>query len=76
MTSRVRPVLFASEFHPPFAPGGAEWTNAEWARALANRGQPVVIVTPNYGAARRESTAGVDVIRVPFGWDLIEPANG
>jgi glycosyltransferase involved in cell wall biosynthesis len=63
---RVRPVLFASEYYPPFAPGGAEWTNAEWARALASRGQPVVIVTPNYGAVRRESAAGVDVVRVPF----------
>ena len=29
----VRPVLFASEYYPPFAPGGAEWTNAEWAKA-------------------------------------------
>lgn len=62
----VRPVLFASEYHLPFAPGGAEWTNAEWAKALARRGQPVVIVTPNYGAACRESAAGVDVVRVPF----------
>jgi glycosyltransferase involved in cell wall biosynthesis len=62
----ARPVLFASEYYPPFAPGGAEWTNAEWARALARRGQPVVVVTPNYGAARRESAAGVDVVRVPF----------
>jgi glycosyltransferase involved in cell wall biosynthesis len=25
-----------------------------------------VVVTPNYGAARRESSAGVDVVRVPF----------
>ena len=66
MTSRLRPVLFATEYYPPFAPGGAEWTNSEWARALARRGQPVVVVTPNYGAARRESAAGVDVVRVPF----------
>jgi glycosyltransferase involved in cell wall biosynthesis len=66
VTAGVRPVLFASEYYPPFAPGGAEWTNAEWARALASRGQPVVIVTPNYGATRRESAAGVDVVRVPF----------
>jgi glycosyltransferase involved in cell wall biosynthesis len=62
----ARPVLFASEYYPPFAPGGAEWTNAEWAKALARRGQPVVVVTPNYGAARRESSAGVDIVRVPF----------
>ena len=66
MTGRARPVLFASEYYPPFAPGGAEWTNVEWAKALARRGQPVVIVTPNYGAEPRESAAGVDVVRVPF----------
>ena len=62
----ARPVLFASEYYPPFAPGGAEWTNAEWAKALARRGQPVVVVTPNYGAPRRERGAGVEVVRVPF----------
>ncbi len=62
----ARPVLFASEYYPPFAPGGAEWTNAEWAKALARRGQPVVVVTPNYGASRRETSAGVEVVRVPF----------
>jgi glycosyltransferase involved in cell wall biosynthesis len=62
----ARPVLFASEYYPPFAPGGAEWTNAEWAKALARRGQPVVVVTPNYGAARREIAEGVEIIRVPF----------
>ena len=65
-TDGARPVLFASEYYPPFAPGGAEWTNAEWAKALARRGQPVVVVTPNYGAPRRESAAGVEVVRVPF----------
>ena len=65
-TDGARPVLFASEYYPPFAPGGAEWTNAEWAKALARRGQPVVVVTPNYGAPRRESAAGVEIVRVPF----------
>jgi len=65
-TDGARPVLFASEYYPPFAPGGAEWTNAEWARALARRGQPVVVVTPNYGAPRRETSEGVEVVRVPF----------
>jgi glycosyltransferase involved in cell wall biosynthesis len=66
VTDAPRPVLFASEYYPPFAPGGAEWTNQEWAKALARRGQPVVVVTANYGAARRESADGVEVIRVPF----------
>jgi glycosyltransferase involved in cell wall biosynthesis len=62
-----RAIVFASEYYPPFAPGGAEWTNAEWAKALARRGHRVVVVTPNYGfLSPRERAAGVDVIRVPF----------
>ncbi len=59
-------ILFASEYYPPFAPGGAEWSTAAWAAALTRRGQPVVVVTPNYGAAARETRDGVTVIRVPF----------
>jgi glycosyltransferase involved in cell wall biosynthesis len=59
-------VLFASEYYPPFAPGGAEWTNAGWAEALARRGHRVVVVTPNYGAASRQTAAGVTIVRVPF----------
>lgn len=57
-------ILFASEYYPPFAPGGAEWTNAAWAAALARRGHSVVVVTPNYGAAPRETADGVTVVRV------------
>jgi glycosyltransferase involved in cell wall biosynthesis len=68
-------ILFASEYYPPFAPGGAEWTNAAWAAALARRGHPVVVVTPNYGAAPRESAAGVAVVRVPFPLKL-RPGQG
>jgi glycosyltransferase involved in cell wall biosynthesis len=62
----VKPILFASEYYPPFAPGGAEWSTAAWAAALARRGHPVVVVTPNYGAAAREVQDGVTVERVPF----------
>jgi glycosyltransferase involved in cell wall biosynthesis len=61
-----RAIVFATEYYPPFAPGGAEWTNAAWAEALARRGHRVVVVTPNYGAAPRELAAGVEVVRVPF----------
>lgn len=59
-------ILFAAEYYPPFAPGGAEWSAAAWAQALARRGHQVVVVTPNYGAAAREERDGVSVIRVPF----------
>lgn len=63
-------VLFATEYYPPFAPGGAEWSNAAWAAALARRGVRVVVVTPNYGAAAREERDGVGVARIPFAWKL------
>ena len=59
-------VLFACEYYPPFAPGGAEWTTAAWAGALARRGHAVTVVTPNYGAPAREHLDGVSIIRVPF----------
>jgi glycosyltransferase involved in cell wall biosynthesis len=58
-------VLFATEYYAPFAPGGAEWTNAAWASGLARRGVRVVVVTPNYGAAPREERDGVTIHRVP-----------
>ena len=59
-------VLFASEYYPPFAPGGAEWSTAGWAAALARRGHRVTVVTPNYGAAAREERDGATIVRVPF----------
>jgi glycosyltransferase involved in cell wall biosynthesis len=59
-------IVFATEYWPPFAPGGAEWTNAAWATALGRRGHEVTVVTPNYGAAPREVREGVTVVRVPF----------
>jgi glycosyltransferase involved in cell wall biosynthesis len=62
----IKTILFASEYYPPFAPGGAEWTNAAWASALARRGRRVIVVTPNYGAATREERDGITIHRVPF----------
>jgi glycosyltransferase involved in cell wall biosynthesis len=62
----VSSILFAIEYYPPFAPGGAEWSTAAWAAALARRGHRVTVVTPNYGAASEETRDGVTVIRVPF----------
>lgn len=61
-----RTILFATEYWPPFAPGGAEWTNAAWAEALARRGHRVIVVTPDYGASPREERDGVLVVRPPF----------
>src|SRR5262245_37051764 len=62
----TRTILFATEYWPPFAPGGAEWPNLAWAQALARRGNRVIVVTPNYGAAPREELDGVVVVRAPF----------
>jgi glycosyltransferase involved in cell wall biosynthesis len=62
----VTSILFASEYYPPFAPGGAEWSSAAWAAALARRGHRVTVVTLNYGAAAREEHEGVTIVRVPF----------
>lgn len=59
-------ILFATEYWRPFAPGGAEWTNEAWAKALARRGHGVVVVTPNYGAPAREEHEGVTIVRVPI----------
>src|SRR5690349_1770364 len=59
-------ILFATEYWAPFAPGGAEWTNAAWASALARHGHEVLVVTPNYGAPSREQHDGVTIVRIPF----------
>jgi len=68
-------ILFATEYYPPFAPGGAEWSTAAWAAALARRGHRVTVVTPNYGAAPREERDGATIVRVPF-WVKLRPGQG
>ena len=59
-------ICLASEYFPPFAPGGAEWSTLALARALAARGERVVVVTPNYGAPAAEERDGFAVRRFPF----------
>jgi glycosyltransferase involved in cell wall biosynthesis len=59
-------ICLAAEYFPPHAPGGAEWSTEAQARALAARGHAVTVVTPNYGAPRREMRDGVAVFRFPF----------
>jgi glycosyltransferase involved in cell wall biosynthesis len=65
-------ILFATEYYPPFAPGGSSWSIAALAEALARRGHQVSVVTPNYGAAKREEMTGVSVVRFPF-WRRLNP---
>jgi len=59
-------VCLVTEYFPPHAPGGAEWSTEALARALAGRGDRVVVVTPNYGTAPREERDGFTVLRFPF----------
>ena len=61
-------ILFATEY----APGGTPWSLRLLARALNARGDEVVVVTPNYGAAARETVDGVRVVRFPF-WRRLPP---
>ncbi len=59
-------VCFVNEYFPPFAPGGAEWSLDALAREMARRGHRVTVVTPNYGAAPRETRDGVTIVRFAF----------
>ena len=58
-------IVFATDYHPPFAPGGAQWTSAVSAEARPD-GAPDRHRHPNYGAASREEHDGVEVNRFPF----------
>lgn len=55
-----------NEYFPPFAPGGAEWSVFYLARGLAQMGNRVTVITPNYGAAEEEKREGVQIYRFPF----------
>lgn len=59
-------LVFATEYYPPFAPGGSPWSISLLATELARRGHRVSVVTPNYGAAAREEIGGVTVTRFPY----------
>ena len=59
-------ICLANEYFPPHAPGGAEWSTAALAQALARRGERVVVATPNYGAPAVEERDGFRVRRFPF----------
>ena len=65
-------IVFATEYYPPFVPGGSPWSIQLLADALVGRGHQVSVVTPNYGAAPREEQGGVTVVRFPF-WRRLAP---
>lgn len=59
-------VCFVNEYFEPFARGGAERSLETLARALAARGHRVTVVTPNWGAPRREEREGFWIVRFAF----------
>ena len=65
-------ILFATEYYHPFTPGGTPWSLELLARELGRRGHQVAVVTPNYGAPKRETVDGVTGIRFPF-WRTLQP---
>ncbi|MBI1736462.1 MAG: glycosyltransferase family 4 protein [Candidatus Rokubacteria bacterium] len=68
-------VLFATEYFHPFVPGGTAWSLRILGAALVRAGVGVAVVTPNYGAAPRETIDGIDVFRFPF-WRRLAPGPG
>ncbi|PIS09360.1 hypothetical protein COT75_01640 [Candidatus Beckwithbacteria bacterium CG10_big_fil_rev_8_21_14_0_10_34_10] len=64
-------ILFISDYFPPFAPGGAEWSSYYSAQGLAKKGEEVVVLTPNYGKnPKTEESKGFKIIRFPFPFKL------
>lgn len=68
-----------SREYPPFFGGGIGTYTVQWARALANAGHRVVVVTVSEnGQRRREESGGITVERLPFlhgtDWSAPHPA--
>jgi glycosyltransferase involved in cell wall biosynthesis len=70
--SSRRPVVYVSPYYPPFGAGGAERTASLHAQVLVRSGQPVVVVTPNFGAPPEEDVNGVRVVRIDIGHRLAQ----
>jgi len=60
-------ILFATEYYPPFAPGGSPWSIQLLAEALTERGHTVTVVTPGWGGSGRQDDERVRVVRFPVG---------
>lgn len=66
-------IIFLVKFYQPFDRGGSEWSARDLASLLVKKGHLVTVVTPNYGAARRETIDGVNILRMPFPIKLKNP---
>jgi glycosyltransferase involved in cell wall biosynthesis len=60
------PVAFLIDYFWPNEIGGAERSARTLARALAQSGVRVVVLTPRYSGQPEEHDQGVDIIRLPF----------
>ena len=58
-------IVFATEYYPPFSPGGSPWSIRLLAEALAAAGHVVSVVTPNWGAPESETSGGASIVRFP-----------
>lgn len=60
-------VLMLCEYFPPYDFGGSEWSTFYLAKGLKIKGIDPIILTPNYGKAKkRQTTEGIKIIRFPF----------
>lgn len=59
-------IVFVTPYYPPFGAGGAEFTASLHAGLLVAAGHRVVVITPNFGAAERETVDGVEIHRHRF----------
>lgn len=59
-------ILFVNEYFYPFTPGGTEWSSFYLAKDLVQKGNKVIVLTPNYGAVKQESKDGFKIVRFSF----------
>lgn len=59
-------ICIACEYFPPFGPGGGEISIFYQAEGLAQSGQKVIVVTPDYGTRGFEESGNLRIYRFPF----------
>ena len=58
--------MMLTEYFYPFDRGGSEWSVYHLAKQLIKKGHEVTVFTPNFGAGRRETREGINILRFPF----------
>lgn len=60
-------IAFVVEYFPPYAQGGSEWSTYYLAQTLSEKGQEVIVITPNYGNEKNQKREGkFKVVYFPF----------